>query len=66
MTKVGSEGDGAPPSLVSRWRSALPPQVQAWRNSETAASTLSRFDILAEARHSETRAPKRWCKSTTS
>ena len=43
-----------PPSLVSRWREALPPQVQAWRNSETAAWTLSRFDILAEAHHSET------------
>lgn len=42
-----------PPSLVSRWREAFPPQVQAWRNSETAASTLSRLDILAEARHSE-------------
>ena len=43
-----------PPSLVSRWREALPPQVQVWRNSDTAAWTFNRLDILAlEARHSE-------------
>ena len=45
------------PSLVSRWREAMHPQAQAWRNSITAAWTLSRLDILAsdsEACHSET------------